>query len=130
MRLKDMIACMASQVPTTDFEETWVAGVNIQDLIPILHFFKFENSFFWIDLYQQSTVIADSLNGTWLRPLMAEVVHACAMRAHNTHSFFCECCFVLLNRYWVIVTVSGFHHERAKGDARVNRRHPSSSVPP
>jgi len=34
------------------------------------------------------------------------------------------CCFVLLNRYWGIVTVPGFLHERAKGYAPTieNRR--------
>ena len=39
------------------------------------------------------------------------------------------CCFVLLNQYWGIVTVPGFHHERAKGDTPTirDRRHPSSS---
>jgi len=41
-------------------------------------------------------------------------------------------CIVLLNRYWGIINVPGFHHERAKGDAPTiqDRRHPSSPCPP
>ena len=42
------------------------------------------------------------------------------------------CSFFLLNRYWGIVTVLGFHHrERAKGDAPTirDRRRPSSTCP-
>ena len=40
----------------------------------------------------------------------------------------CVCCFVLLNRYWGIVTVPGFLHERAKGYAPTieNRRRTTS----
>jgi len=44
----------------------------------------------------------------------------------------CVCCFVLLNRYWGIVTVPGFLHERAKGYAPTieNRRRTTSPCPP
>ena len=43
-----------------------------------------------------------------------------------------KCCFVLLNRYWGIVTVPGFLHERAKGYAPTieNRRRTTSPCPP
>ena len=44
----------------------------------------------------------------------------------------CVCCFVLLNRYWGIVTVPGFLHERAKGYAPTieNRRRTTSPTCP
>ena len=59
---------------------------------------------------------------TWINLTVWEMVTSSSMFLRCV----CMCCFVLFHRYWGIVTVPGFHHERTQGGAPTTENSPTT----